>query len=165
MCVGGFHLFSGLMSVMIVNFQKSVMGIAAPETQHVLKMAHQIHSTLLVYMPYLALIGLLILIFGWQLKKLLAYAFWINFALTIALIVWIVFMVFPLMDSFKSFSHTFTDFPADMSNFMDTFRYVAVGINLIFFITPQVIIFVRLKKLNSPNKEAVPTEEKDLQLK
>jgi len=161
MCVGGFHLFSGLMALMVINFQRVMFSMAEPEAQQFIRITENVYSVLYAYMPFLAIIGLLILLFGLQLKKLLKYAMIINAILTACLLIWIGFLTVPLMDFYKSFSSELMGYPGEMAEFMNLFQYVSVGGNLVFFLTPQVIIFYKLQKLNSPQVEEVKVDKKN----
>ncbi|MBX9851894.1 MAG: hypothetical protein K2X86_09060 [Cytophagaceae bacterium] len=155
LAVGGFYVFFSLYTLFLNSYIASFFSnLPGSERNPTVMMMQNFQTLYDNYMPYLAIIGIAILLFGLLYLKIKAFAIPLFVVLSAGTIAWALYYSFGANDSFRAFEGLFNynDVPqmAFMKDWINVAYLISIFTTLGFFVAPQIILGVKVWKDRKP---------------
>lgn len=163
MAFGAYHVFTVFIAFFSISFQKSMFQMMPEFNQGVPFDLDLIYDQFMIFLPFLAMIGILMVLLGWKLELVIKNSVKYNLIITALLLIWMLALLLSIpnvidtmLDKIVASSGGDTPHPIFFNLIKGVF-WGAMIFNLIIVLIPQVIIHFKLKKLSSADSE-IPSE-------
>lgn len=144
---GGSFLVSTFMIQLIVKMQRLVFTMAQTEEPEMLGFVSPIHEYLLNLLPFLMILGVINILFAWQIKSLLTYAKGIVLTLAVSVLLGYVISVPECLQMVTNMMNSNIEIPSEAKVFVKGFALISLFIGCCIALVPYLIVYVKLKRL------------------
>lgn len=145
---GGYHLFMAGMMIGVAFFQQKVMALATADkpSEDFMQLMTEMHELIFFTMPYLALTGVLVVLFGILIKPLAPYKQTIHLGLFALFVLWFSFYSYHGIE-YLNHMQTNLPFPEHLPGPQQSWPFFFLGLLLGFvqMSFPHLFIFLKFK--------------------